>query len=80
MHQVSSLLPEGCLPTGQHPSGDELSSSNWELHCENSLATGLNLVRHIGTRACLYFAPEMEHWNVTAVNYSVHLLQMVSAN
>ena len=58
MHWVSSPLPERQLPTRQHPSSDELSGSNWEMHCENSLATGLNLVRHASTRACLYFPLE----------------------
>ena len=48
----------GHLPTGYYPSGDELSGSNRELHYENLLATGLNLVRHTGMRACLYFPLE----------------------
>ena len=58
MHSVSSPLSDRCLLPSQHPSGDELSSSNWELHCENSFALRLYLVRHASMGACLYFSLE----------------------
>ena len=46
----------------------------------NSLATGLNSVRHAGMRVCLYFFQRMEHQNAMAVNYDACLLQMVLAS
>ena len=58
MHRVSLPLSERCQPSGWHLSGDELSSLNWKLHSENSLAVQHHLVRHAGMRACLYFPPE----------------------
>ena len=58
MHRVSLPLLEEYTPTRPYPSGDKLGGSNRELHYKNSLATGLNLVRHAGMRACLYFPPE----------------------
>ena len=57
MHWESMLLPDSCFPAGQHLTSDKLSSSNLESHY-GELSGCLNIVRHAGTRVCLYFPQE----------------------